>query len=78
VPTVVLDGRTGVIVPSEDVELLAAAMVKLLQDSELRASYGAVARKRIEAEFSAERMAGDYLRVYTGVAAGKFGGVKSE
>lgn len=71
VPTVVLDGRTGVIVPPEDVELLAAAMVKLLQNSEARARYGAAARKLIEDEFSADRMAGNYLRVYADVASGK-------
>lgn len=71
VPTVVMDGRTGIIVPSEEVELLAAAMVTLLQNSEIRARYGAAARRLIEDEFSADRMAGNYLRVYAGVAAGK-------
>jgi Glycosyltransferase len=68
VPTLVLDGRTGITVPSEEVELLAAAMVKLLQDSELRERYGKAARKLIEEQFSAEQMVADYLKVYTNVA----------
>lgn len=70
VPTIVLDGQTGIIVPSEDVELLAAGIMKLLQDSKLRARYSEAARKLIEEEFSAERMAGNYLRVYADVVKG--------
>lgn len=74
VPVVVIDGRTGILVPSEDVDLLAAAMVKLIRDSALRERLGNAARKLIEEEFSSERMAADYLRVYEGVAAsGKIG-----
>lgn len=68
VPTVVLDGQTGIIVPSENVELLAAKIVKLLQDPQIRSRYSEAARKLIEEEFSAERMAGNYLRIYTDVA----------
>ena len=34
VPTVVLDGHTGVLVPPEDASLLASAIVKLLRDSD--------------------------------------------
>lgn len=74
VPVAVLDGITGILVPAENVELLAAAMVKLIQDPALRERLGGAARKLIEEEFSAERMATDYLRVYEGVAAsGKIG-----
>lgn len=74
VPIVVLNSRTGILVPSEDVELLAAAMVKLIQNPVLRECLGDAARKLIEDEFSAERMTADYLRVYEGVAAsGKIG-----
>lgn len=74
VPTVVADGRTGILVPTENVDLLAAGILKLLQNSDLRASYGIAAKKLIEEKFSAERMAVNYLRVYTDAAAsGKFG-----
>lgn len=64
VPTVALDGSTGVLVPPENVELLAAGMIELLHDSDKRASYGSEARKLIEEEFSAEKMMANYLSVY--------------
>jgi glycosyltransferase involved in cell wall biosynthesis len=64
VPTVVLDGRTGVLLPPEDPATLASAIIKLLQDSAERGRLGAAARKLIEDEFSADRMTADYLRVY--------------
>lgn len=71
VPTVVLDGRTGVVVPSENVKLLAAGIVRLLQDSTLRKRFGAAGRKLIEDKFSADRMAADYLHVYDRVVGAK-------
>jgi len=70
VPTVVLDGCTGVLVPAEDADLLAAGIVELLRDPEKRTRLGAAARRRIEEEYSAERMTADYLRVYGEAIAG--------
>jgi len=64
VPTVVIDGRTGVLTPSEDIESLTANIVKLLRNPAQRERLGAAARNLIEAEYSAERMTADYLRVY--------------
>ncbi len=69
VPTLVLDGRTGVLVPAENVELLATGIVELLRDSTKRERLGAAARQHIEEEFSAERMTADYLRVYEEAAS---------
>jgi glycosyltransferase involved in cell wall biosynthesis len=69
VPTVVLDDRTGVLVPPENVELLASAIATLLQNPAQRERFGAAARKLIEDEFSAGRMTTDYLRVYEKAAA---------
>ncbi len=40
VPTVVEDGRTGVLVPAEDVEVLAAGIAELLRDPEKRRAAG--------------------------------------
>ena len=68
VPTVVLDGSTGVLVPTENVELLAAEIVRLLRDSGLRERLGAAGRKLVEDEFSAARMTADYLAVYESAA----------
>jgi glycosyltransferase involved in cell wall biosynthesis len=64
VPTVVLDGQTGVVVPPENAALLASAIVSLLRNPAQRKRLGAAARKLIEDEFSAKRMTADYLRVY--------------
>lgn len=64
VPTVVRDESTGLLVPPEHVELLAAAIVGLLRDPERRERLGTAARRLIEDEFSAERMTAEYLGVY--------------
>jgi glycosyltransferase involved in cell wall biosynthesis len=64
VPTVVADGRTGVLLPPENPELLASAIVTLLRNPAERERLGAAARKLIEDEFSADRMTADYLHVY--------------
>jgi glycosyltransferase involved in cell wall biosynthesis len=64
VPTVVLDGRTGVLLPPEKVEALASSIANLLRDPSRRVSLGVAARKLVEEKFSAERMTTDYLHVY--------------
>jgi glycosyltransferase involved in cell wall biosynthesis len=64
VPTVVRDGSTGRLVSSENVELLASAIVELLRDASLRRRLSSAAKELIAKEFSAERMATNYLRVY--------------
>jgi len=64
VPTVVLDGRTGVLVPAEDVNSLAEGILGLLRDPVMRKRFGAAGRLRIEEEYSAARMTNDYLGVY--------------
>jgi glycosyltransferase involved in cell wall biosynthesis len=69
VPTVVLDGRTGVLVPEVDAALLANGITELLRDSALRERLGSAARQLVEDEFSAQRMTADYLRVYEAAIA---------
>ena len=64
-PTVVVDGETGVLVPAEDVDLLAEGIISLLRDPAVRARFGAAAKRRVELEYSATRMTDDYLRVYS-------------
>ena len=64
VPSVVKDGSTGVIVPSENPELLAAAIIELLRDPAKRERRGTAARRLVEDEFSAARMTADYLLAY--------------
>ena len=64
VPSVVIDGQTGVLVPAEEVEPLAAGLVELLRDTAERTRLGTAARKLVEEEYSADRMTADYLSVY--------------
>jgi glycosyltransferase involved in cell wall biosynthesis len=64
VPTVVLDGRTGVLVPGDDLDSLTAGILELLRDPALRTRLGSAARRRVEEEYSAARMTTDYLDVY--------------
>jgi glycosyltransferase involved in cell wall biosynthesis len=69
VPTVVVDGHTGVLLPPENAALLASEIVTLLRNPAERKRLGDAARKIIEDEFSADRMTADYLRVYEEAAA---------
>jgi glycosyltransferase involved in cell wall biosynthesis len=64
VPTVVEDGRTGILVPPGDAGQLSAAIIELLHNPEKRRRLGNAARHLIEEEYSATRMTADYLRVY--------------
>jgi glycosyltransferase involved in cell wall biosynthesis len=69
VPTIILDGRTGVLVPTVDPALLAAGIVELLQNLAQRERLGSAARQLVEDEFSAQRMTADYLRLYEAAIA---------
>ena len=64
VPEIVEDGRNGLLVPAPDPALIAAAVVRLLEDSALAARLGAAARGTIERRFSAGRMVEDTLALY--------------
>ena len=56
-PETVIDGETGIIVPSGDVEALAAALEGLLADPELAERLGAAGRRRALEEYGWERVA---------------------
>lgn len=68
VATIVQNGRTGVLVPSEDPARLADALATLLRHPETRTRLGENARRLVETEFSAEQMIAEYLRVYKAAA----------
>ncbi|NIO21873.1 MAG: glycosyltransferase, partial [Candidatus Aenigmarchaeota archaeon] len=52
IPEVVLDGVTGILVPPGNSRELAHAIMKLLNDSELRESLGREGRRRVEEHFT--------------------------
>jgi glycosyltransferase involved in cell wall biosynthesis len=65
IPMVIHDSQNGILIAPENVKLLAASIIQIMQSPEDRARMGTVARHLTESEFSAERMAADYLRVYS-------------
>ena len=63
VPELVVEGETGILVPPEDTEALALAMLDLLQDPLKGRSMGEAGRKRVQDHFSMTAMVTntDYL-----------------
>jgi sugar transferase (PEP-CTERM/EpsH1 system associated) len=63
-PELVAHGRTGLLVPPSDPQALADALAHYLVHPERRRQHGAAGRRRVEAEFSLERMVAGYERLY--------------
>lgn len=68
-PELVTDGRTGRIVPPEDVPALAAALARLLADPELAETWGAAARERVRDDFGPAAHLDALGRVYAAAGA---------
>lgn len=69
-PEVVADGETGYLFPVGDVEAMAEAAIRVLQDDELRTRLGRAARKRAVERFDQDRVVGRYREIYQRVTAG--------
>jgi glycosyltransferase involved in cell wall biosynthesis len=67
VPSVSLDGMTGLTVPPANPEALAVALNRLLDDEDLRYRYGDAARIRVVQNFTVERMVERTLQIYAKV-----------
>jgi glycosyltransferase involved in cell wall biosynthesis len=68
IPESVEDGRTGLLVPPEDVDALAAALTRLARERDLARQMGERGRERVRAHFSMSAMADGYERLYGEVA----------
>ncbi len=64
VPSVVLDGKTGLLAPRGDAVALATAVLRLLDDPALRQSFGQAARTRALERFDGDRLVRDLDRLY--------------
>jgi glycosyltransferase involved in cell wall biosynthesis len=64
VPEAVDDGRTGLLVPPEDVSALAAALDRLLEDLDLRRRMGRAAQAEFERRFTIGVVADAHLALY--------------
>lgn len=62
---VVEDHSQGILVPAEDSQELAKAILELLRDPALRSRLGGNARQRIEERYTTERMCRQYEQVIT-------------
>jgi glycosyltransferase involved in cell wall biosynthesis len=63
-PHVVLDGKTGLVVPAGAPAALAAGLAKFLRDPSLRAACGAAARARYLEHFTTRHMTAAYESLY--------------
>jgi glycosyltransferase involved in cell wall biosynthesis len=66
VPEIVEDGETGILIPPEDVNALAEAIINL-EDEKLRAKIGENGRKKVENDFSNKIMAENTYKIYCDV-----------
>ena len=58
------DGKSGLVVPPEDVPALAAALVRLRDDSGLRVRFGEAARRRVLDHYSIEQEVAAHEQLY--------------
>jgi glycosyltransferase involved in cell wall biosynthesis len=65
VPDIVRDGETGLLVPSDDVDQLSAALSKLARDPAFRRQLGNAARADVARRFRSERLISDVHHLYT-------------
>lgn len=62
---IVVDGDTGLIIPSGDFEALAAAVLRLVRNRKMAVAMGEAGRKRVQEKFDLHRMMRDYDDLFT-------------
>jgi len=63
-PEVVINGKTGYLVEAFDSKDLAERIVDLLDDADLRQTFGENGRRHVDPNFRAEKMVADISEVY--------------
>ncbi|MBW8708120.1 MAG: glycosyltransferase family 4 protein, partial [Alphaproteobacteria bacterium] len=67
VSEVIENGRTGLLVPVENVEALAKALQQLAANPEKREQMGAAGKDRVQQRFSVQRMVSSFEALYQGL-----------
>mgnify|MGYP001194874994 CR=1 FL=1 len=67
----VLDGKTGILVPPENPKVLAAAIIRLANEVNLRQEMGKAGQKRVLHFFAIEQCADAHRRLYLDLAHGR-------
>jgi sugar transferase (PEP-CTERM/EpsH1 system associated) len=70
-PELVVEGETGMLVPPSDPAAMANAIRTYFNHPELLKAHGQAGRKRVEQEFSMEKMMNGYMEVYDKVLSQK-------
>ena len=68
IPEIVEDGVSGLLVPSRDEGALAEAMIRLLEDQELRSQLGENGRIRVEERFDIRKNIQQYRDLFDSVS----------
>jgi glycosyltransferase involved in cell wall biosynthesis len=66
IPDIVIDNETGILFPPKNPDKLAEALIKLLQDTELRQKLGKAGRRRAEELFNTEKSIRILEKLYNG------------
>ena len=64
IPELVRDGENGLLVPPDDPEALAAAILRLRDDPALRGRLGEAGRETVRARFDGDRLAGELVALF--------------
>lgn len=65
-PTVVLDGQTGRLVPPRNADVLAAALIEVLSDPRRAAAMGRRGRQVVRSDYGVDAMVAQYESLYDG------------
>jgi glycosyltransferase involved in cell wall biosynthesis len=65
IPDIIQHDRNGLLIPSDDVEALTSALLRMLSDNDLAARLGNQGRRDAEEYFALEKVTDQYISLYT-------------
>lgn len=63
-PELVIDGKTGFLIPDKSPRILTEKIERLLEDREMRARMGKAGKERIKKEFTLDKMVEEHISLY--------------